>query len=221
MRHPIFLALDSSDIAQAQQWVAQCANNICGIKIGLELFCAHGAAALALAPDLPIFLDLKLHDIPNTVAAALRALPLEKVQFTTVHASGGAAMIKAAKAALPAQCKLLAVTILTSLDDADLAAQGLPQTNTQVLRLAKLALAAGADGLVCSPADVASLRQALGTELVLMVPGIRFAHEAAQDQKRIATPKATLAAGATYLVMGRSLTQAQDPAALLQQEFAA
>lgn len=163
------------------------------------------------------YLIPKLHDIPNTVAGAVRAvLPLGP-RMLTVHAAGGAAMIAAAREAAEtagaARPMILAVTVLTSLDAADLAATGIADSPAaQVLRLAPLAVAAGADGLVCSPLEVAMLRQELGSSTALVVPGIRPAGSAAGDQARVTTPEAALAAGADWIVVGRPITAAPDPA---------
>ena len=163
----------------------------------------------------PVFLDLKLHDIPNTVAGAVRAILPLAPRMLTVHAAGGAAMVAAARqaseAAGAARPMILAVTVLTSLDEADLAATGVPgPPASQVLRLARLAVAAGADGLVCSPLEVAMLRDALGAGPALVVPGIRPTGSAAGDQARTMTPAEAVAAGADWIVVGRPITAAPD-----------
>jgi orotidine-5'-phosphate decarboxylase len=218
----LIAALDTADPGRAAAWAGALAPHLGLVKLGLEFFLANGAAGVraiaAAAPALPIFLDLKLHDIPATVAGAVRAvLPLAP-RLLTLHAAGGAAMIAAARAeaetAGPARPLLLAVTVLTSLDDAALAATGVPGgAAAQVLRLARLALAAGADGFVCSPLEVALLRAALGPGPKLVVPGIRPAGAARGDQARVMTPEQAVEAGADWIVVGRPITAAADPTA--------
>jgi len=189
-----------------------------GLKLGLEFFMAHGAAGYQTiaASGAPIFLDVKLHDIPNTVAGAVSSLVPLRPTYITLHASGGMAMMKAAvESATKAQGprpKLLAVTVLTSLDNKDLASVG-QHTNTteQVVRLGKLAKESGVDGCVCSPEEIKPLREALGKDFILMVPGIRPAWAASNDQKRTLTPREAYEAGATHLVVGRPITKAEDP----------
>ncbi len=214
----LIVALDTADIAVARGW-ADLVVPHCGLlKVGLELFAAHGPAACALGGSGGVFLDLKLHDIPNTVAGAVRAvLPLRPAMLT-LHAAGGAAMLQAARqaaeAAGGARPILLAVTVLTSLSEAALLDTGIAgDARAQVLRLARLALAAGADGLVCAPAEVATLRQEFGAGPVLVVPGVRPQGADAGDQSRVATPRAAAAAGADWVVVGRPITRAADPAA--------
>jgi orotidine-5'-phosphate decarboxylase len=214
----LIVALDTTDPARAAAWAAATAPHAGLFKLGLEFFLANGADGLRGISGRPIFLDLKLHDIPNTVAGAVRAvLPLAP-RMLTLHAAGGTAMIAAARAAAEqagaARPLLLAVTVLTSLDATALAATGIADAPaTQVLRLARLALAAGADGLVCSPLEVAMLRDSLGPGPVLVVPGIRPAGAAAGDQARTMTPAQAVAAGADWIVVGRPITAAPDPAA--------
>ena len=215
----LILALDTPDIAQAQRW-AETAGPHCGmLKLGLEFFLAHGAAgARAVASGRPIFLDLKLHDIPNTVAGAVRAVLELYPRMVTLHAAGGGRMIAAARQATEVagalRPLLLGVTVLTSLDAAALHDTGVAGgVRQQVLRLARLALSAGADGVVCSPLEVAMLRDALGDAPVLVVPGIRPTGAAAGDQARTLTPREAAVAGADWLVVGRPITQAIDPAA--------
>jgi orotidine-5'-phosphate decarboxylase len=200
----ICAALDLPDPAGAARLARKLAGHVGVFKVGLELFVAHGPAAVeAIKPfGLPIFLDLKLHDIPQTVEGAARGVAKLGVQYVTVHASGGAEMIAAARRALP-DTKLLAVTVLTSLE----AGPG------EVQRLARLAVQAGADGVVCAPTDVAELRAALGPQPLLVVPGIRPAGAAKGDQKRVGTPREAIQAGASLLVVGRPLRDAADPAA--------
>lgn len=208
----ICAALDVPDPAAAEKLASRLAGHVGLFKVGLELFVAHGRAAVEAVRKfgLPIFLDLKLHDIPQTVESAARAAAALGVEYVTVHASGGAEMIRAARRALP-RTKLLAVTALTSLGPEDLDAIGLARD--VVPRLARLAVAAGADGVVCSPQEVAALRAALGPAPLLVVPGIRPAGAAAGDQRRTGTPAEAVRAGASILVIGRPLRDAPDPAA--------
>jgi len=216
---PIFCAIDRPDPAGALTLARSLNGVVGGVKLGLEFFCASGPAGVRTVQEagLPIFLDLKLHDIPNTVAGAVRsALALEPAMLT-LHASGGAAMLRAAveaKRQAGSSTWLLAVTVLTSLDDADLAEAGVAGgTGAQVERLARLAVEAGIDGLVCSPHEIARLRRILPAGVKLVVPGIRPAGPAGDDQKRVMTPQEALAAGADLLVVGRPITGAADPAA--------
>ena len=233
----LIVALDTTDPGRAAAWARASFASAGMFKLGLEFFLANGAAGYrAITRDdkddkgRPIFLDLKLHDIPNTVAGAVRAvLPLAPY-FLTLHAAGGAAMIEAARRAVeaegpahdsvghvkgtPGRPLLLAVTVLTSLDAASLADTGVSGgTTQQVLRLARLALSAGADGLVCSAREVAVLRDALGDAPALVVPGIRPEGANRGDQARTMTPQEAVAAGADWIVVGRPITGAADPAA--------
>ncbi len=223
-RERIIAALDLPDPAAAAALARKLAGRVGLFKVGLELYVAHGKAALdAVAPfGLPVFLDLKLHDIPQTVESAARGAGALGAALVTVHASGGAAMIAAARrgllegarAAGRAAPRLLAVTVLTSLGVDDLAQVGIAGTPAEaVLRLARLAVGAGADGLVCSPAEVETLRAALGNGPLLVVPGIRPTGAAQGDQRRTGTPAETVRAGADYLVVGRPLRDAPDPGA--------
>jgi len=215
----IIPAIDTGDLARAEGLAAALAGHCGLLKVGLELFCAAGPPAVAaVARHAPVFLDVKLHDIPNTVAGAIRSLLPLGPAMVTLHAAGGAAMIAAARAeaerAGPARPMLLAVTVLTSIDAATLAATGVADAPAaQVLRLARLAVAAGADGLVCSPQEAALLRAELGPGPALVVPGVRPAGSAAGDQARTATPAEAVAAGADWIVVGRPITAAPDPAA--------
>ena len=221
MSNPIFLALDKPKRRDAMTLLADVKHLIGGVKLGLEFFAAEGpdgvAAVMATVPNLPLFLDLKLHDIPNTVAAAVTSVACLKPSFITVHAAGGEAMIEAAAEAarksLPSSPpKILAVTVLTSLNEADLAATGQKgPMEKQVERLACMAVASQASGLICSPHEIARLRRAIGQEPVLMVPGIRPQGATLGDQKRAMTPKDAMAAGADYLVIGRPISAADDP----------
>ncbi len=214
----LIAALDSTDPQRVQAWAGAVAPYCGMIKLGLEFYLANGASGVRLIDQRPVFLDLKLHDIPNTVAGAVRAvLPLAPAMLT-LHAAGGAAMIAAARSAADAagtaRPLLLAVTVLTSLDAEALHATGIAGgPRQQVLRLARLALEAGADGLVCSAHEVAMLRDAIGPAPVLVVPGIRPAGSDPGDQARVMTPRDAAAAGADWLVVGRPITGAPDPAA--------
>lgn len=212
----IFVAADVASVAEARALVAAVAPHVAGLKLGLEFFCAHGAAGVAAVMDgcpLPLFLDLKLHDIPNTVAGAVASLAPLQPAILTVHAAGGAAMLAAARAAAPPETKIVAVTVLTSLDDHDLLAAGVSDGSAaQVLRLARLAQGAGIDGIVCSPHEVAAVK-AMWPEGLFVVPGVRPEGSAVGDQKRVMTPRAARDAGAGVLVIGRPITAAPDPAA--------
>lgn len=223
MTSPVYVALDTTDVAQAAALATSLKGLVAGVKLGLEFFTFCGPRGVEAVADLgmPLFLDLKLHDIPNTVAGAMRGIARLAPRLTTIHASGGLEMMKAAmdaahegaaKAGRPAT-KVLAVTVLTSLDQAAMNAVGFGgSVLDQVTRLAVLAKEAGVDGLVCSPHEVAHVRQAVGPDMVLVVPGIRPAWSEAGDQKRFLTPKDAVAAGADYLVIGRPITGAASPA---------
>ena len=218
----LIVALDTTEPARAAAWARQSGASVGLFKLGLEFFLANGAAGyrqIAQAEaSRPIFLDLKLHDIPNTVAGGVRAILPLAPRFLTLHAAGGAAMIAAARRAAEEvgaeRPLLLAVTVLTSLDAAALADTGVAGGPTQqVLRLARLAMSAGADGLVCSPREVAVLRDALGDGPALVVPGIRPEGADRGDQARTMTPPEAVEAGADWIVVGRPITGAPDPAA--------
>lgn len=210
----VYVALDTPDLARAKAIATKVGHHVGGIKLGLEFFMANGRAGVHEMAEigLPIFLDLKFHDIPNTVAKAVQALrPLEPA-ILTVHASGGRAMMEDAKAAAPTGTKVVAVTMLTSLDAEDLTSIGLnADPHEQVVRLAELARSAGVDGIVCSGAEVAAAKRAW-KDGFFVVPGVRPANGSALgDQKRVVTPRAALDAGASILVVGRPITQAEDP----------
>jgi orotidine-5'-phosphate decarboxylase len=211
---PIFVAIDTPDIHRAAALVRDVRGAAGGVKLGLEFFCANGhQGVLRMAEgELPIFLDLKLHDIPNTVAKAIEALaPLEPA-ILTVHAAGGREMLAAAKAAAPPSTKVVAVTLLTSLDASDLNDIGVHGTPAeQVARLAWVARDSGVDGIVCSGAEVAAAREAW-PEAFFVVPGVRPAGSDVADQKRVVTPRQALDDGASVLVIGRPITGAADPA---------
>jgi len=221
--NPIFCAVDRTEVGAAMDLTARLDGLIGGVKLGLEFFTANGpdgVRKVMAASRLPLFLDLKFHDIPNTVAGALRGIRKLEPAFTTIHAGGGLAMMKAAVDAAEG-IKILAVTLLTSLAEDDMPRLGVQGgVSDQVKRLADLAAEAGVDGLVCSPHEVADLRARLGDKLSLMVPGIRPAGSAADDQQRVLTPAEALAAGATYLVIGRPITGAADPAHAARSIFA-
>jgi orotidine-5'-phosphate decarboxylase len=222
-RERIFVALDTQDLGRAAALARGLAGLVGGVKIGKEFFTAHGPDGVrAVAGGVPLFLDLKFHDIPNTVAGALRSAIHLRPAFVNVHAAGGRAMLEAAVQAVAEGAedagvprpRLLGVTVLTSLGEDDLGEVGQngPLAD-QVLRLARLAQSCGLDGVVCSPREIAALKAACGPAFVLMVPGIRPHWAASGDQKRVMTPAEALAAGADYLVIGRPVTAAQDAAA--------
>jgi orotidine-5'-phosphate decarboxylase len=209
----LIAAVDTPDLARAAALVTEVGLHCGLVKLGLEFFCVHGPAGLGVAAGHKIFLDLKLHDIPNTVAGAVRSLAPLGVEMLTIHAAGGAAMVAAAVEAAAGRTKILAVTVLTSLDALALSDIGVAGgTTQQVLRLARLALAQGADGLICSPHEIAVMRDAFGTKPLLVVPGIRPAGAALGDQARVMTPQQAVAAGADYIVVGRPITGAESPA---------
>lgn len=213
MSSPIYVALDTPDLERAKTIARRVRHHVGGIKLGLEFFMANGRQGVHEMADigLPIFLDLKFHDIPNTVGKAVQALrPLEPA-IITVHASGGRAMLEDAKAAAPTGTKVVAVTMLTSLDANDLRSIGLsPDPHEQVVRLAELAKSAGVDGIVCSGEEVKAAHDAW-KDGFFVIPGIRPANGQMGDQKRAVTPRAALDAGASILVIGRPITQAEDP----------
>jgi len=211
--NPIFVAIDTSELDRAVPLIQAVRAHAGGAKLGLEFFAALGPEGIRRIAELriPIFLDLKLHDIPNTVARAVEALAPFEPAILTVHAAGGKAMMEAAKAAAPAATKVVGVTVLTSLDESDLAAGGVSGSAAeQVERLADLAREAGIDGIVCSGAEVAAARAAW-PDGFFVVPGVRPEGGEAGDQKRVVTPREALDAGASVLVIGRPITLAPDP----------
>jgi orotidine-5'-phosphate decarboxylase len=230
-RNPIYCAVDTVDLADAARLIQRVASGpvpaVGGIKLGLEFFLAHGAPGVRYAFPEPVrmtgvgfFLDLKLHDIPNTVAGGIRAVIALEPTYITIHAGGGSAMLKAAVDEAASQAaklgiarpKLLGVTVLTSLDAADLRATGVNEAPAeQATRLALLAQEGGLDGVICSPQEIATLRAACGPDFLLVTPGIRPAGSAVGDQKRVMTPRDAMRAGATALVVGRPITEAPDP----------
>jgi orotidine-5'-phosphate decarboxylase len=217
-RERLIVALDVPDAASASALVDKLDSTCLWFKVGLELFTAAGPAVLEplLKRGHSVFLDLKFHDIPNTVAGAVRSAATLGARLLTIHASGGPAMLIAARAALadlPNPPQLLAVTMLTSIDDAQAQAIGFHQSPTdQALTLARMALDAGITGFVCSPHEVEAIRALAGPDATLVVPGIRPAGADLGDQMRVSTPAETLRLGASYLVVGRPITQAADPA---------
>lgn len=218
----IFCALDTADLEQAKQWASIIGPVTGGLKVGMEFVNTFGPGGIEAiqnaAPDAALFIDLKFHDIPNTVANAVKTISENfHPAYLNVHAIGGKAMMIAAKEACAAQSKLLAVTILTSMDEEELTATGQETpVMKQVQRLAKLTQNCGLDGVVCSSHEIKTLREDCGEDFALMVPGIRPAGADLQDQKRVMTPKAALDLGATYLVIGRPITKATDPAKAAQ-----
>ncbi len=216
----IVFPLDASNAAEARALAARVAPAVGVLKVGLELFVAEGPSVLAVGSEhgRPVFLDLKLHDIPETVERAVASAASHGVRYLTVHASGGPEMLRRAAARAErescGQTMLLAVTVLTSMSDDDLALTGVPDgARDQVVRLARLAWDNGVRGFVCSPLEVAVLRETLGPGATLVVPGVRPAGAAQGDQKRVATPAATVRAGADLLVIGRPIRDAHDPRA--------
>jgi orotidine-5'-phosphate decarboxylase len=218
MNNPIYVALDTPSLDQASALARTLRPHVGGLKVGLEFVSANGPDGVRamVKTGVPVFLDVKLHDIPNTVVGAMKALAPLGASIVNVHASGGAAMMKAAveaAASVSPRPKVIAVTVLTSLEAADLSAMGIAGTPLeQVARLAKLAKGAGIDGVVCSPQEIAAVRAACGRDFLIVTPGVRPAGGALGDQKRVMTPQEALKAGADLLVIGRPITGAPDPA---------
>ena len=223
-RNPILVAIDTPDLDRAKSLSQSLAGDVGGIKLGLEFFNAHGPAGVTEVAGGrgDLFLDLKYHDIPNTVAGAVRAAMTLRPMILNVHAGGGPAMMRAALDAAEAESSrlgvarpmLIAVTVLTSMDDGDLTAVGQRgPAAEQVVRLARLTQDCGLDGVVCSPLEIAAIRDACGPDFTLIVPGIRPAGATVGDQKRVMTPREAVDAGADWLVIGRPITGAPDPAA--------
>jgi orotidine-5'-phosphate decarboxylase len=217
--NPICVALDTPEIARARELARALKGKAGYVKIGMEFFYAHGPRGYeeVAREGLPVFLDLKLHDIPNTVASALKSLMRldPKPAITNVHAAGGMAMMKAAADAVSGQTKLIAVTVLTSLTDEDLWTAGFDRSKdsgAHAVELARLARQAGLDGVVCSAREVKAIKAATAKDFLTVVPGIRPADTDVQDQKRIATPRAAHDDGADILVIGRPITGDADPA---------
>ena len=216
--NPVFVAIDTPDLNRALAVAKAVGPHVGGLKVGLEFITARGPDGVRAITALgrPVFADVKFHDIPNTVAGAAREIAKLGVSMFNIHASGGEAMMRAAKdaaASINPGMKVIAVTVLTSMDEMQLKAVGVHrEPGSQVELLARMGLDAGIRGFVCSPNEVHALRAMTGPGGTLVVPGIRPAGSAAGDQKRIATPADALRAGASYLVVGRPITQAADPA---------
>ncbi|MBT2133445.1 orotidine-5'-phosphate decarboxylase [Croceibacterium sp. LX-88] len=215
MSNPIYLALDLPQLDAARALAEKVKDHVGGLKLGLEFFCAHGHHGVheIAHVGLPIFLDLKLHDIPNTVAGAMQAIHVLEPAIVTIHASGGRAMMEDAKAAASANTKVVAVTMLTSLDERDLKRMGVDGSpHDQVLRLAELAEVAGLDGIVCSGQEVDAVHRQW-RDGFFVVPGLRPAGSGTGDQKRVVTPRQARDDGASVLVIGRPISRAEDPVA--------
>lgn len=215
MSNPVYLALDLPQLDAAKALAEKVRSHVGGFKLGLEFFCAHGHHGVHEIAHigLPIFLDLKLHDIPNTVAGAMQAIHVLEPAIVTIHASGGRAMMEDAKAAAGAGTRVVAVTMLTSLDGRDLQRTGINGTpHDQVMRLAELAQAAGLDGIVCSGQEVGAVREQW-KDGFFVVPGLRPAGSNTGDQKRVVTPRQARDDGASVLVVGRPISKAEDPVA--------
>ena len=220
MSNPVYLAIDLPQLDAAKDLLSKVRSHIGGVKLGMEFFYAHGhhgVMEMAHASGLPIFLDLKLHDIPNTVAGAMQSIHMLEPAIVTVHASGGRAMMEDAKAAAGENCKVVAVTMLTSLDERDLARTGVGGTpHDHVMRLAELAEAAGLDGIVCSGQEVGAVHKQWKHGF-FVVPGLRPAGSATGDQKRTVTPRKARDDGASVLVIGRPISKAADPLAAARE----
>jgi len=217
--NPLFVALDTPDLGHALELSKGVRPYVGGLKVGLEFISAHGPAGMReiAALGLPVFADVKFHDIPNTVAGAAREIAALGVAVFNVHASGGADMMRAAKeaaASVDPKMKVIAVTVLTSVADQDLRTIGQGDSVAlQVERLARLAREAGLDGVVCSPREIEVVRRACGSEFLIVTPGVRPAGAALADQRRVTTPLEAVRAGADVLVIGRPITAAADPVA--------
>ena len=209
MRSPIILALDTKDLDTAKNWIEATNGSVDLYKFGLEFYLKFGAAGLrqlADAGDFQVFLDLKLHDIPNTVASSVKSVSDLAPKFLTVHASGGGAMVKAASEAAP-EISITAVTILTSLSDSDLLEIGYEKdSKSSAIALAKLAASNGARSIVCSPFEASEIRKVVGSDIEIITPGVRPTGSELGDQKRVMTPQEAITAGANYIVVGRPIT---------------
>ena len=216
MSNPVFLAVDVPQLDAAKALAQKVKGHVGGLKLGLEFFCAHGAHGVhevAHAAGLPIFLDLKLHDIPNTVAGAMQAIHVLEPAIVTVHAGGGRAMMEDAKAAAGENTRVVGVTMLTSLDERDLERTGVSGTpHDHVMRLADLARDAGLDGIVCSGQEIKAVHDRW-KDGYFVVPGLRPAGASRGDQKRVVTPRQARDDGASVLVIGRPISRADDPVA--------
>lgn len=228
----IFCAVDTQDIKRAEELCGIILAHKAGVKLGLEFFNTHGPQGVTKIrdafPELPFFLDLKLHDIPNTVASSVRALAKLQPDYLNVHAGGGLEMMKLAQEAAHDEAdkrglrpaKMISVTVLTSFDEEGLKLVGQETPiRTQVLRLARLTKEAGMAGVVCSPHEIKLIREELGPQFILITPGIRPEGSETGDQKRVMTPKEALNLGATHLVIGRPITGASDPAAIIEKIY--
>ncbi|WP_281299743.1 MULTISPECIES: orotidine-5'-phosphate decarboxylase [unclassified Iodidimonas] len=220
--NPLFCALDTGDLAQAIHLADSLKDVVGGFKLGLEFFCAHGPHGVEeiARRDIPLFIDLKFHDIPNTVAGAVRSVMRLNPAILTVHAAGGADMMRAAADAAADEASrlgvkvpwIVGVTVLTSLDAGDLDVLGIEGTTHKVVaRLARLAEKSGLDGVVCAPHEISTTRSVAGRHLKLVVPGIRPRGSDSDDQKRVMTPKEAIENGATVIIVGRPITRASDP----------
>lgn len=213
---PIAVALDAPDLETAARWAGLVTPHVTTVKVGLELYLRYGPDVIASvrgASGVQVFLDLKLHDIPNTVGAAARAVARLKPTYLTVHAAGGPAMVRAAVEGAP-NTQIAAVTLLTSLSEADLREIGIQGPPADAARrMAAVAVGAGAQALVCSPREVAAVRAEVGPDVTLITPGVRPVGADTQDQARVATPEDAIAQGADLLVIGRPITGAPDPGA--------
>lgn len=217
--NPVYVAIDTGDIDRAESLARAVGPHVGGLKLGLEFFMAQGPDGVGRMArlGLPIFLDLKLHDIPNTVAGAMRSLSAPDLAIVNVHAGGGGAMMRAARDAIRPETRVIGVTVLTSIDEADLESIGvMTDSAAQVARLANLCKSSGLDGIVCSGHEVAA-RHAAWPDGLFVVPGLRPGGVAEGDQKRVMTPRAALDAGASVLVIGRPITGAADPAAAARE----
>jgi orotidine-5'-phosphate decarboxylase len=222
-KNPVFVALDTPSLDRARTLAQTLKPFVGGVKLGLEFYGANGPDGVRAIASVgtPVFLDLKLHDIPNTVAGAMKALAPIGAAILNVHASGGAAMMRAAAEAagtVERRAKIIAVTVLTSLEDRDLPEIGVSGTALeQAVRLAVLARESGLDGVVCSPHEIAAIRAACGPKFLIVTPGVRPAGGELGDQKRVMTPKQAVDAGADILVIGRPITGAFDPVQAARQ----
>ena len=219
MSNPVYLALDMPQLREAKEMATRVKAHVGGIKLGLEFFCAHGAHGVHMLSGLglPIFLDLKLYDIPNTVARAMQAIHVLEPAIVTIHASGGRAMMEDAKAAASENTRVVGVTTLTSMDDRDLKRTGIEgSAHDQVLRLTDLAREAGLDGIVCSGKEVKAVHDRW-KDGFFVVPGLRPAGSDAGDQKRVVTPRKARDNGASVLVIGRPITRAENPVAAARE----
>ena len=213
---PVAVALDAPDLESAARWAALVTPHVSTVKIGLELYLRYGpdvVASIRGASGVQVFLDLKLHDIPATVAGAAKAVSRLRPEFLTVHAAGGPSVVRAAVEGAPGTC-VAAVTVLTSMGAEDLARVGVPgSVSDAVRRLSVMAVEAGARGLVCSPQEVAAVRAEVGPDVILITPGVRPSGSGVDDQARVATPVEAIRSGADLLVIGRPITRASDPGA--------